>query len=105
MDIFKRRTTLVEKEYLLQNLVFTLLTLYSNNPKNCNMLEEAFNFLPTMIVSFPAICSSELSASILKLLNYVCQCVEQIAPPSIAALCAVAVVLLGDQNLTKLKLA
>lgn len=53
-DIHSRRARLLSKEYLLQNLVFTLLTLYSNNSKNCTILEETYAFLPTVIVALPA---------------------------------------------------
>ena len=91
-DIYSRHSEFSEKEYLLQNLIFTLLTLYSNNSKNCTILEDNFNFLPTLIIAYPSLYSDDISISIHKVLNYVCQCVENIAPPSIAALCATAVV-------------
>ena len=93
-EIYTRSDSFAEQEYLLQNLVFTLLTIYSNNPVNCIILEEHFNFVPTLIVSFPTVSTSELSQSILKVLNYVCQCVDKVPQSSIAALCAVNVVLL-----------
>lgn len=93
-DILGRRAASLPREYLLQNLIFTLLTLYSNNSANCTILEETYNFLPTMILAFPSVSSEDISLSILKVLNYVCQCVDAIAPPALAALCSVAVVLL-----------
>ena len=93
-DIYKRRTVFAPKEYLLQDLVFTLLTIYSNNTKNCIILEEMFNFVPTLVVTSPSVSTSELYVSIVKIFNYVCQCVEQIAPTSVATLCATAIFLM-----------
>lgn len=75
-------------ENIIQNISYVLLTIYSDNSKNCQLLESKYNLLPTLLVS---LCSIELDATasaILTTLNYVCHCVENASNLSLIALCS-----------------
>ena len=77
------------KASLVQNVAYTLLTLYSNQPQNCQILETAYNFLPMLLLTAPALgVRQEAVLAVLTTLSYVCQCVEGSAQLSLSALCA-----------------
>jgi hypothetical protein len=76
----------------VQNVAYSLLTLYSNQPQNCSILESAYNFLPILILTLPALDVEETVTAVLTTLSYVCQCVEPCAALPLTALCASAAV-------------
>lgn len=90
------KDTLNSREYIIQNIAYTLLTLYSNDPRDCNVLEETHHLLPTLIVSLPALTNQQTISAILTTLNYVCQCVESAATLPIIALCASSTVIASN---------
>ena len=79
-------------EYILQNIAYTILTIYSNAQKTCSVLENLYNFLPTLILSIPVLKNSDSTSAIFTTLNYVCQCIEVVASHSLVALCATSTV-------------
>lgn len=76
------------KEYALQGIAYSLLTMYSNDPHSCNLLEDAYHYLPMMILALPALESFDTIAAVLTTLNYVCQCVESCTAMALSALSA-----------------
>lgn len=86
--IYKSRSSLVTKEYMVQSMSYSLLTIYSNNPQNCSALEETYNFLPTLILAIPAIVVADSISAVLTAVNFVCLCVESCSGLPMTALCA-----------------
>lgn len=76
------------KEHVIQSFSYSLLTIYSNDPRNCNILEEHYHYLPTLLVALPSMSFSDTISAVLTTLNYVCQCVETAATLPLLALCA-----------------
>jgi hypothetical protein len=80
------------REFILQSFSYALLNVYSNDPRNCNILEEHFHYLPTLVICLPALLQVDTISAILTTLNYVCQCVETAATIPLIALCAASTV-------------
>jgi hypothetical protein len=99
--IYKSRHSLVGREFMVQSMSYSLLTIYSNNPQNCSALEETYNFLPTLILSIPSITVSDSISAVLTALNFVCLCVESCAGLPMTALCATCAVII-QQALKKI---
>ena len=76
------------KEYVIQRIGYTLLTIYSNDPANCDILEENYHFLSLLVISLPALEGWDSISAILTTLNYVCQCIDTETELPILALCA-----------------
>ena len=79
---------LLGREYVIQRIGYTLLTIYSNDPSNCDILEENYHFLSLLVVSLPALEGWDAISAILTTLNYVCQCIDTETELPILALCA-----------------
>jgi len=80
----------ISREYVIQGMCYSLLTLYSNDSMKSSTLEESYCFLPTLILSLPALILSESFSAILTTINYICQCGfdETIARMPLLSLCA-----------------
>ena len=63
-------------EMWVQNIAYVLLTLYSNQPQNCILLEEPYQFLPILLLTIPALENADAVTATLTALNFVCECVE-----------------------------
>lgn len=83
-----QRTTLKGREHVIQSTGYLLLTIYSSDPCNCDLLEESYHFLSLLIVSLPALDGWDSISAVLTTLNYVCQCIDSETEMPIVALCA-----------------
>lgn len=81
-----------DKEYAIQCLSYSLLTIYSNEPLHCIFLEDQYHILPLLIIAIPILKSKDSISAILTTLNYICQCVENCATLALTALCGAIVV-------------
>jgi hypothetical protein len=91
--LYEARERITSRQHVIQNISYCLLTLYSNDPRNCNVLEERFHFLPTLVISIPALSSSDSISAVLTALNYVCQCIDTASTLPLLSLCAAATVI------------
>lgn len=82
------KDNLREKEYIIQVIGYTLLTIYSNDPINCDILESNYHFLSLLVISLPALNGWDSVSAVLTTLNYVCQCIDTETELPILALCA-----------------
>lgn len=78
------------REYVIQGMCYSLLTLYSNDALKSITLEETYCFLPALILSLPTLILGESFSAILTTINYVCQCGfdESVARMPLLSLCA-----------------
>lgn len=83
-----QRVTLLGREHVVQSMGYLLLTIYSSDPLNCDILEESYHFLSLLIVSLPALDGWDSISAVLTTLNYVCQCIDSETEMPIVALCA-----------------
>ena len=82
------RRSLMGKEHVVQSFGYLLLTMYSSDPANCDILEEGYHFLSLLILSLPALEGWDSISAVLTTLNYVCQCIDSETEMPIVALCA-----------------
>ena len=75
-------------EVLVQNVAYILLTLYSNQPKNCMVLEGSYQFLSILLLCVPSLTSPDSISAVLTTLNFVCHSVEEQVKLPLIALCA-----------------
>jgi hypothetical protein len=83
-----QRMGLIGREHVIQSTGYLLLTIYSSDPSNCDLLEESYHFLSLLIVSLPALDGWDSISAVLTTLNYVCQCIDSETEMPIVALCA-----------------
>ena len=98
-----QKVTLIGREHIIQSTGYLLLTIYSSDPSNCDLLEESYHFLSLLIVSLPALDGWDSVSAVLTTLNYVCQCIDSETEMPIVSLCAAMSVmarnaLYGDTN-------
>jgi hypothetical protein len=91
--LYESREKVMANQHIVQNISYSLLTLYSNDPRNCNILEERYHFLPTLVICIPALSSSDSISAVLTALNYVCQCIDTASTLPLLSLCAAATVI------------
>lgn len=91
--LVKFKSKLSEKEYVIQNIGYLLLTIYSSDHLNWEALETDYYLLSLLIVSLPALIGWDTMSAVLTTLNYVCQCVDNEIEMPIIALCAATVVM------------
>ena len=84
---------LYDKEHIIQIIGYTLLTIYSMDPVNCDILESSYHYLSLLIVSLPALNGWDSISAVLTTLNYVCQCIDAEIEIPIIALCAAVTVM------------
>ena len=90
-SIAETADTFNQMEYILQNLSYSLLTLYSSHPQNYVLLESVHFLLPMLTVSLPVVTFEEPLAAILKVLDFVCS--ERCDLLCVKAFCASASIL------------
>ena len=100
-NIYKNKLSLLGKEYMIQNISYSLLTIYSNNSQNCSALEESYNFLSILILTIPAIIKSDSINAILTSLNYICLCIDSCTVLPLTSICAACSVII-QQALIKI---
>ena len=59
-------------DYILQNISYSLLTLYSSHPHNYVLLETVHFLLPMLTLCLPALKAREPFSAVLKVLDFVC---------------------------------
>lgn len=85
-EIVEKNVEWFDKEHLLLQLAYSLLTVYSEHPQNYSIVEQSFCLLPTLVLCLPAYRNEETSSSVLKTFNFVCaECTPTF---SVIALCA-----------------
>jgi len=75
-------------EVLVTNVAYILLTLYSNQPKNCLVLEGTYQFLSILLLCVPSLTSPDSISAVLTTMNFVCHSVEEVVKLPLIALCA-----------------
>ena len=73
-------------EYILQNMSYALLTLYSSHAENYRIIEPKYHFLPIIALCLPAFRVVESSFAVLKTIDFVCS--EGLGSFPMLALCA-----------------
>ena len=84
----------VDKECIVQNIAYLLLTVYSSDQSNCSLLEENYNLLPLLVICLPALNGWDSISAVLTTMNYVCQCIDSTSTLPMVTLCAAAVVMM-----------
>jgi hypothetical protein len=79
---------LVHYEYIIQSMSYSLLTIYSNNPFNCSILEEEYHFLLLLILSLPSLLQLDSIVAVLTIFSYVCVSVDSCSIICCRAICA-----------------
>ena len=79
---------LVHYEYIIQSMSYSLLTIYSNNPFNCSILEEEYHFLLLLILSLPSLLQLDSIVAVLTIFSYVCISVDSCSIICCRAICA-----------------
>ena len=87
------RKRFIEKEHVIQGFGYLLLTIYSSDQLNCDILEDSFHFLSLLIASLPALDGWDSISAVLTTLNYVCQCIDSETEMPIITLCAAMTVM------------
>jgi hypothetical protein len=91
--LVKFRSKFIEKEYIIQNIGYLLLTIYSSDHLNFEVLDTEYYLLSMLILSLPALNGWDTMSAVLTTLNYVCQCVDTEMEMPIISLCAATVVM------------
>lgn len=81
------------KENVIQDISYFLLTIYSSDSRNYDILEKDYYFLSLLLLSIPALHGWEALSAVLTTLNYVCQCIDVASDLPIIALCATATII------------
>ena len=84
----------VDKECVVQNIAYLLLTVYSSDQSNCSLLEENYNLLPLLVICLPTLNGWDSISAVLTTMNYVCQCIDSTSTLPMVTLCAAAVVMM-----------
>ena len=79
---------LIHYEYIIQSMSYSLLTIYSNNPFNCSILEEEYHFLLILILSLPSLLQQDSIIAVLTIFSYVCISVDTCSIICCRAICA-----------------
>ena len=87
------RRRFIDKEHVIQEFGYLLLTIYSSDQLNCDILEDNFYFLSLLLASLPALDGWDSISAVLTTLNYVCQCIDSETEMPIVALCAAMTVM------------
>jgi hypothetical protein len=87
------RKRFIEKEHVIHGFGYLLLTIYSSDQLNCDILEDSFHFLSLLIASLPALDGWDSISAVLTTLNYVCQCIDSETEMPIITLCAAMTVM------------
>ena len=87
------RRRFIDKEHVIQGFGYLLLTIYSSDQLNCDILEDNFHFLSLLLASLPALDGWDSISAVLTTLNYVCQCIDSETEMPIVALCAAMTVM------------
>ena len=87
------RNRFIGKEHVIQGFGYLLLTIYSSDQLNCDILEDSFHFLSLLIASLPALDGWDSISAVLTTLNYVCQCIDSETEMPIITLCAAITVM------------
>jgi hypothetical protein len=87
------RKRFIDKEHVIQGFGYLLLTIYSSDQLNCDILEDSFHFLSLLIASLPALDGWDSISAVLTTLNYVCQCIDSETEMPIITLCAAMTVM------------
>ena len=53
------------REFVILDLAYILLTIYSSDPRNCLILEQTYHFLPMLIVCLPALKAADTISAVL----------------------------------------
>ena len=88
------RQRTMDKECIVQNIAYLLLTVYSSDQSNCSLLEENYNLLPLLVICLPALNGWDSISAVLTTMNYVCQCIDSTSTLPMVTLCAAAVVMM-----------
>ena len=86
LRIAKKSDEWTRAEYILQNVSYALLTLYSSHAENYRILEPKYHLLPVTALCLPAFRVVESSFAVLKTIDFVCS--EGLGSFPMLALCA-----------------